>query len=250
MTDNVQAVDAGIQDQAPVAEPVQAQAVSETPTESPKEAPVEKVFNQDQVRAIAAKEAKRADERARAEMMAQFQRERAQAPTPQQQPTQQPTLGGMPQMTEADFQNQVQKAAWTLSQRSRAEQIEQNWLSAMEQERIADPEFGDKYDALDIESHPDLVIAMSGMDNKGAMIRDLADNTSKYANILALARENKMKLLGMELKKLSDSIKTNQNAQKQPKVDAPLGQLKPSNIAADNGDMSVSDYRNQPWLRG
>lgn len=140
-----------------------------------------------------------------------------------------------------------------MSREHQAKQIEQNWLSAMEAEKIADPEFAELYDAIGIEQQPALVIAMAGMDNKAQVVKDLAKNPSKYANILTLANGGSPKLAQIELNKLSASIRANQEAMKQPKVDAPLSQIRASNIGGDDGNysnMSTSDFRNQPWLRG
>lgn len=245
MIESEQAVDMG-QSQAPITEPVQ--PVNVAPAESPKQAPVERTFSQDQVRAIAAKEARAAAEKARNEAYAQIERERAQATNPQ--PTQPQSLGGIPQISEAQFQEQVQRAAWNISRQTQAQQIEQNWNSDMEAERQADPEFANLYEALNIEQQPGLVIAMKDMDNKAQVVKDLAKNPSKYANILMLANSGAPKLAEIELQKLSASIKANQQAQQQPKVDSPLSQIRPSNIGGDDGNMSVSDFRNQSWLRG
>ena len=123
----------------------------------------------------------------------------------------------------------------------------------MDAEKAADPEFSDLYDAIGIEQQPGLILAMSGMENKAQVVKDLAKNPSKYANILMLANGNAPKLAQMELNKLSASIKANQDALKQPKVDAPLTHLKASNIGGDDGNyatMSTTDFRSQPWLRG
>ncbi len=140
-----------------------------------------------------------------------------------------------------------------MSQEHQARQIEQNWLSAKDAERDADPEFAGLYDALGIEAQPGLVIAMSGMENKAKVVKDLAKNPSKYANILTLANGGSPKLAEIELKKLSASIKANEEAKTRPKADAPLSQIRGSNIAGDDGNyshMSTTDFRNQPWLRG
>jgi ABC-type hemin transport system substrate-binding protein len=114
----------------------------------------------------------------------------------------------------------------------------------MNSEKDSDPEFAKLYDAMNIEAHPDLIIWMSGMDNKASVVKEMASNPTKFTNILMLARSGSTGLAKMELEKISASIKANQEAQKNAKsIDSPLSQLKPSNISSDNGDMSVSDYR-------
>lgn len=137
-----------------------------------------------------------------------------------------------------------------MSREHQARTIEQNWISSMDAEKTADPEFSDLYDAINIEAQPNLILAMADMDNKAHVVKDLAQNPSKYANILALANGGSFGLARLELNKLSASIKANDTAKKQPKVDAPLSTIRASTIGGDDGNLSVSDYRNQDWLRG
>lgn len=244
--DNEQSVDTGLQNQVPVEQPVQTQSESVT-TESPKQAPVEKMFTQSQVQAIAAKEKRVAEERAEARIRSEYESRMTQSAT--QQPQTQ-SIGGIQQTSPEEIQRMIRQEAFNMSREHRAKEIEQNWYSAMDAEKIADPEFADLYDAIGIEQQTGLVIAMAGMENKAQVVKDLAKNPSKYANILTLANGGSPKLAQMELNKLSASIKANQDAIKQPKVDAPLSQIRASNIGGDDGNMSTTDFRAQSWLRG
>ena len=242
--DNEQAVDSGVQVQEVA--PVQAQEpVALAEGQQPPQA--EKVFNQSQVQAIAAKEARKAAERAEARVRAEYESRQPQ----QQQQAQPSSMGGIQQQSPEDIQRMIRQEAFNMSREHQAQQIEHTWKSAMEAEKETDPEFADLYDAIGIEAQPGLIIAMAGMDNKAQVVKDLAKNPSKYANILTLANGGSPRLAQMELNKLSASIKTNVEAMKKPKVDAPLSHVKASNIGGDDGkDMSVSDYMNQDWLRG
>lgn len=237
---------------APVAEStVVSESVSEVPAESHEPAPApEKMIPQSQVNRIAAREAREAAEKARNEERARYERERAQS-IAQSQPDAAPqNIGGIQQHSQDDIRRMIQEEAWRLSQTEMASRIEREWLSAMNAEKDADPEFSDLYDALNIEAHPDLLLWMNGLENKTAVVKDIAKNPSKFSNILMLARSGSPKLAEMELRKLSASIKANGEAQKQAAVDTPLSQIKPSNIGSDSGGMSVKDYMAQPWLRG
>jgi hypothetical protein len=243
--DNDQSIDAGLQDQAPIEQPVETQSESTTPTESK---PVEKMFTQSQTQAIAAKEARKAEERAEARVRSEYESKRTQS-----QSTQSQSIGGITQTSPEEIQRLIRQEAFTMSREHQAKQIESDWLSAMDAEKIADPEFAELYDAIGIEQQPGLILSMVGMDNKAQVVKDLAKNPSKYANILMLANGAAPKLAQMELNKLSASIKANAEAKKQPKVDAPLSQIRPSNIGGDDGNysnMSTTDFRSQPWLRG
>jgi len=244
--DSEQSVDTGAQNQAPIEQqPVQSESV--TAAEAPKPQ-AEKMFTQSQVQAIAAKEKREAETKAEARVRSEYESRMAQ-----QQLSQPQNIGGIQQTSPEEIQRLIRQEAFNMSREHQAKQIEQNWLSAMEAEKIADPEFAELYDAIGIEQQPGLVIAMAGMDNKAQVVKDLAKNPSKYANILTLANGGSPKLAQIELNKLSASIRANQEAMKQPKVDAPLSQIRASNIGGDDGNysnMSTSDFRNQPWLRG
>lgn len=244
--DNEQVIDAGMQDQAPIeASDSQVNAVS---AESHQQTQAEKMFSQAQTQAIAAKEARKAEERAEARVRAEYEgRASQQQPTTQQQPQ---NVGGIPQIPTEELQRMIRQEAFNMSRENQIKKIEQDWYGAMDAEKAADPEFADLYDAIGIERQPLLILAMDGMENKAQVVKDLAKNPSKYANIITLANGGSPKLAQLELNKLSASIKTNEDAKKQPKVDAPLSQIKSSNIGGDDGKMSVSDFQQQDWLRG
>lgn len=226
-------IDVGVQDQ--IEQPVIESVVA--PAESQQTAPAaEKMIPQSQVSKIAAREAREAAEKARAEVRAQYERS-------QNQQTGSPNLGGIQQHSQDDIRRMIQEEAYKMSQHAMAQQIEKDWLSTMNAEKDKDPEFAELYDELNIEAHPDLVLWVNGMDNKAAIVKDIAKNPGKFSSILMLARSGSPELAKKELNKLSVSIKANEEAQKQAKVDAPLSQMKPSNIGTDNGEMSVSDYR-------
>lgn len=242
--DNDQVSD-GLETQVANDAPVSQQSENAAPVEAQK-APTEKMFSQTELQAIAAKESRKAAERAEAKVRAEYESRQAQ----QMQSTPQQNLGGMPQQSTEDLQRLIRQEAFRMSQEHQANMIEKDWLSAMDAERAADPEFSNLYDAINIEAQPNLVLAMAGMENKAHVVKDLAKNPSKYANILALANGGSFGLAQLELNKLSASIKANETAKKQPKVDAPLSQIRASNIGGDDGNYSTTDYLNQDWLRG
>lgn len=220
--------------------------VSENAGESEK-APVvqEKMIPQSQVSKIAAREARQAAEKARNEMRSEY--ERAQVPKVEA-PAQQ--MGGMPQFSQEQLEQHIMTAAHRMSTKMTADKMAQDFESKIKAEIEADPDFGDLYDSLNIAQHPELVIWMNGMDNSAKVVKDLANNPAKFANILMLAKSGMSQLAQKELHKLHDSIKTNQAALAQPKAKEPLDQLSPSSVGVGSGEMSVSDFQKQDWLRG
>lgn len=245
-----QSLEAGVQASAPVDVPATTINESEAPAESQKTAPVEKMIPQSQVSKIAAREAREAAERAKAQATAEYEHRIAQMQQ-QSQPQQAPNMGGIQQQSPDQIRRMIQEEAWNMSKAAQAEMIEKGWKQARDAEIVADPEFADLYDALNIESHPELIIWMKDMDNKMQVVKDIALNPSKYSQILTLANGGSPELARRELNKLSASIRANEDAkQKNSKVNEPLSQITTSNIGGDDGNMSVSDYRAQPWLRG
>ena len=215
--------------------------------EKPTEVIQEKMIPQSQVNKIAAREARQTAEKVRREMQAEFDKQSIQQHASDQPAS---SMGGMPQMTDEQLQERIFAAAQKMSTQMTANKMAQDFESKIKAEIEADPDFGDLYDALNIEAHPELVIWMNGMDNSAKVVKDLATNPTKFANILMLAKSGMGTLAQRELTKLSDSIKTNLTAQAQPKVKEPLDQLSPSSVGIDNGEMSVGDYMKQDWLRG
>ena len=226
---------------------VQNEVTQTAPAEADK-APVvqEKMIPQSQVNKIAAREAKQAAERTRNEMQADFERQRVNQDV-QTQPSQ---MGGMPQFSPEQMEQHIMAAAHRMSAKMTADKMAADFESKIKAEIELDPDFGDVYDSLNIAQHPELVIWMNGMDNSAKVVKDLANNPAKFANILMLAKNGLGTLAQKELGKLSDSIKVNQEAQAQPKVKEPLDQLSPSSIGTGSGEMSVSDFMKMDWLRG
>lgn len=225
----------------------QNEVTQESPTEVVKEPVVqEKMIPQSQVNKIAAREARQAAERTRNEMQAEYERQRVsqEVQTPPSQ------MGGIPQISPEQMEQHIMAAAHRMSAKMTADKMAADFESKIKAEIESDPDFGDVYDSLNISQHPELVIWMNGMDNAGKVVKDLANNPTKFANVLMLAKNGMGNLAQKALKDLSDSIKVNQEAQAQPKVKEPLDQLSPSNIGTGNGEMSVSDFMKMDWLRG
>jgi hypothetical protein len=225
---------------------VPVEAGAETKVETPP--PVqEKMIPASHVSKIAAREAKQAAERARQETLAEFQKQQVQQDTAPQTPS---SMGGIPQISPEQMEQHIMAAAHRMSTQMTANKMAQDFEAKINAEIQEDPDFGDLYDKMNIAQHPELVIWMNGMDNSAKVVKDLAQNPAKFANILMLAKSGLGDLAQSELTKLSTSIKTNLAAQAQPKAKEPLDQLSPSSVGVDSGSMSVSDFQKMDWLRG
>jgi hypothetical protein len=235
-------VPGAVQDQAPVVE--QGSSNNDAPAAQPETpaAPVEKMIPQSQVNKIAAREAHQAAERAKREAYEEFQRQQPQNNQAQVEKPQ--NIGGMNNAHDPEqIRKLIREEAYRISTQENANRIAQNFESKMDAAKEKYADFDEKYAALNIEQHPELVLWTQGMDNVGDVMYDIASNPTKVAQVLMLARGGFPQLAQQELHKLSASIAANEAAKKVPEVPEPLGQVKPSNIGADSGDMSVSDFR-------
>jgi len=105
------------------------------------------------------------------------------------------------------------------------------------------------FDKMPEDALKSMVSLLNVADNGGDVLYDVAKNPTKYAGIINLVAINP-NLAIAEIQRLSRSIKDNDTATKAPITNSPLSQVKPSITGADNGSMTVNDYRKQPWLRG
>jgi len=131
-------------------------------------------------------------------------------------------------------------------------QVANSYLSKMQKGRDAYSDFDEVMKDFDPTAFPQLIYLVAGMDNAADIIYDLNKNPSKLANFYTLATTSPQKARA-GLLELSNSITQNKQAQadaEAQQVAAPLDRLQPSRVSGSNGKMSVSDLRNQPWLRG
>lgn len=234
MTDEIQATLS--QDQ--VASPVQSEVSNEVATPQVADAPKEKLLPQSLVDKIVGTRVKEAYAKAKQDAVNEFQTQR--------QPT--TNMGGIEQVAPEQIRQMIQQEAYRMSNEAMASQIVNNFASKMKAGETKYEDFADKMQSLNLSNNPQLVMWTEKLDNAADVLYDMANNPSKVAHILMLANGGFHDLAQMELQKLSSSIKTNEEAKKAPSVNEPLGQLKPSNIGTDNGKMTVSDLRKQPWL--
>ncbi len=99
------------------------------------------------------------------------------------------------------------------------------------------------------EAFPQIVHAVSGMENAGDIMYELSKNPLKLQQIDYWL--NKMPNRGMvELQKLADSISQNRAAAAEYEpTNPPLSETRPSNVGADRGNMTLEDLKQADWLK-
>jgi hypothetical protein len=128
-----------------------------------------------------------------------------------------------------------------------ATEFTQKLISAKESNKYAD--FEEKITQLNLPNIPHIVGWANSLDNTADVLYDIAKDPVKFANVLMLS-QTAPHLAVAQLQKLSNSIKENETAAKQPIAAEPLSQLKPSTTGTNTGSMSVKELRKQSWLRG
>jgi hypothetical protein len=128
-----------------------------------------------------------------------------------------------------------------------ADEFTQKIIAAKESNEY--PDFEETVASLNLPEIPHIVGWVNSLPYSAKILYEMGKNPSKFANVMLLSHTSP-KLAFSELQKLSNSIKENEEAAKQPAAAEPLSQLKPSTTGTGNGSMSVRDFRKQPYLRG
>ena len=217
-------------------------------TETPEDS--ERKFDNKTVQLIVKRERNKAYEKGMRDKAMEMQQ---QAPEQEQQaPGQQQSLGGMPQMSQEQMrQLMAQEMPHHLEQyvtKVKNDQMIESFVGKM---RAAEEKYPgleeklNKYDYSHGNGMTDLILAANNMENTADVMKEITDNPQKMANLLILAKQQPF-AMQEAMQKLSGSIKQNQEAEQQSKD--PMSRLKPSaNTGADNGAMSVADFRKMKW---
>jgi hypothetical protein len=151
-------------------------------------------------------------------------------------------------LTTEDVQNLIASHTAQQANEWQAQQIAQQFLGKLSLAKDKYPDFEETLTNLEVHKFPEVVQLANNFDNTADIMYELGKNPSKAVILKQLAQLNP-KMGALEIQRLSDSIKQNQTAKQTPPAQPPLSQLTPSLTKMDNGPHTVSDYRNQPWLR-
>jgi hypothetical protein len=163
---------------------------------------------------------------------------------------QQPSnLGGMQGMTQDEVKRMIAEHEQNQAQQYHAHQIANEFLAKLESGKDKYPDFDKTIESLELSTIPQVVQLANTVDNTSDVMYELGKNPHKVAGLLSLSQLGNGRLAILEMKRLSDSIKQNQQASQQPIPPEPLSQLKPSNVGTDSGVPSIRDLRKQSYLR-
>lgn len=154
------------------------------------------------------------------------------------------------ELSEERVRQMVSEESQRISNESIANQIANDFQQKIIAAKEKYPDIDEAVGQLNLASIPHLAVWANSLDNTADVIYEISKHPSKFANLLTLSQAAPH-LAVMEMQKLSESIKKNQQATDQHKqANEPLDQIKPSTTGTDNGSMSVADFKKQSWLRG
>ena len=124
-----------------------------------------------------------------------------------------------------------------------AEKIVQNFYSKINAGKEKYEDFEKVTGEINLADHPNVVQLLAEyIDNSPDVLYELAKDPLKMWQIESMAKKNPQGAI-KEAQRLAKSIKDNETAGKVRTPNAPLSQMRPSNVGTDTGVMSVSDYR-------
>ena len=209
---------------------------------------MQNMLPQEQVNKIVAREKQKAAEAARREAEERYQQMQSQG-------DRNVDADRIYQQVQERFNADQQRLKQELEDQRMKEhmgQVANNYLSKLDLAKGSYEDFDAVTKDFDPSEFSKLVYLLSGMENAGHILYDLSKNPMKLGAINNLV-ETSPKTAQRELLKLSQSITANQQAQNESQSQStsdPLDRLQPSRIAGSNGKQTVTDLRNQSWLKG
>lgn len=146
------------------------------------------------------------------------------------------------------IEEQTLKVQQEAARNAYAQQLIGDFSNKMQTGSSQYEDFEQKVSALELHKIPEIIQLATGVDNTVDVMYELANKPYKVGNLLNLAR-TAPHLAGAEMNRLSNSIKENKKAAQAIQTPEPISQMKPTSGTADQGTMSVSSLRRQPWLK-
>lgn len=165
------------------------------------------------------------------------------APTQPQRPMDTDEIRRMAAEEFQRFMEKNQQEAFRRTQEQEAERIAAEFFTKFDAGKKKYDDFDKVTSDLDLQAIPNVVRLANMVDNTADVMYELAKNPAKIANLQQLISISP-KMAFSEMKRLAESIKTNEEAAEYRAPNAPLSQMRPSNTGTDNrGALTVSDYR-------
>ena len=207
-------------------------------------APSEKMLRQSEVNDIVG----RAKQDAASRAVEQYKRsQESQQPNYQQSQTQQPYQGMSEERyrqvaaEEAQKLRDQERQEWqTRTETEQAQKIVKNFWDKIEAGREKYEDFDKVTGSIELQRFPNTVHMLAEMvENPHDVLYELSKNRAKLAQIELTAREFPQEAVH-DLRRLAESIKSNEAATSRRTPNAPLSQQRPSNVGTDSGSNALS----------
>lgn len=233
------------------------QKSSQSPQETRENSSEEKTYSPKEVGELVSRireeTRKKTYEKARNELMDEFQQ--ASTQLNQSKPEPQRTLGGMAQLSENDIRRMIsdetqkhyslQAEQQEKSQReAMGKQIASSFINKMVAGKDKYPDIEEKLAELNLPAIAHVVAMVEPMDNAADIMMELVNKPHKLGNLLNLSQQPH--LARRMLNDLSTSIKKNEEGAQVKLPRDPLSTIKPSVVGLDNGNannLTVQDFR-------
>lgn len=217
-----------------------------TPNNLAQDAPEEKVLKQSEVNELVG----RIKHEAYSKGMRDAQATAVTPPIANQQSSGGSGMGGMPEITDDHVRQIIADEAQKQTQIAAAHDTLTNFATQMGTGKGKYSDFDETVGNLgDMKNLLHVVELATGTGIAGDVMYELGKNPGKVASLTTLAYINPQ-LAKLEMSKLANSIKTNEQASQSPEVAEPLSQVKASTVGKDNGSNAVRDLRRKSWAKG
>lgn len=205
-----------------------------------------RLYTRDEVHKIANAERQRAYDKAREELSKQTQRQ-------DNAPAQNVQNNSLMNFTEDDLERKIDQLAERKAVEAKIVDEAHRFLSSIDAEFDTlrndivskSPEMEEACKTLHIKEMPPVYInILSSVDNVKDVLLEMAEYPEKLTSIMSTANTLGLDAGKKALKRLSESIKSNQQAKKITVPKPPLSEISNSvNIGKDDGQMNAADYR-------
>lgn len=189
--------------------------------------------------------AQKSYEKAKAEIEAKYEAQ-LRSQQSQQTPNTQGGYGGTQELSEQRIRQMIDEQNYQRQQEHVWRDNITQFVSKIESVKDKYPELTEQsLIDLGIKDYPEIIHLSNMVDNTGDVIEHLRQNPEKMLQISDAARRQNGSNIAIQLmQRLSNSIKQNEAALKEPSAREPLNPLRNSTTGVDSGEMTQDDWRN------
>jgi len=216
---------------------------------------VPRTYSEEEVNGIVGDKKQKAYQKGYETALAELEKKKeSQNDAAQQNQNASSSLGGISQLTPDKINELIDKRVQESIQQKENErsgqQFYNQFVSKMAKGKADYSDFEEKVAPLRLDNNPDIAQLANSFENTSDIMYHFGNNPAVMTTIAVMARTVSPQVAYAEMQKISNALKSNQEALKnKPVVNNPLSQIKPSTVGADNGKKTISDLRKQSYLK-